>query len=65
MSKKSGWGVKWELVGIGSGIFFSAGIPAAIFYFGYHTIYMWLVAVAFTGFLVLLWGLMGEGAKNY
>ena len=63
MNKKSGWGVKWELVGPGAAAFFGAGVPAAIMYFGYNIIYMWLAAVSFTGFLVLLVGLMGEGAK--
>ena len=63
MNKKSTWGVKWEIVGIGAGLLFSGGIPAAILYFGFNTIYIWLVAVSFTGLLAILWGLMGEGAK--
>ncbi len=63
MSKKSGWGVKWDVVMVGAGLFFSGGIPAAIFYFGFNIIYIWLVVVAFTGLLAMLWGLMGEGAK--
>lgn len=65
MSKKSKWGVKWDVVGIGAALLFGAGIPAAIFYFGFNTIYMWLCAAAFTGLLAMIWGLMGEGAKYW
>ena len=35
MGKKTGWGVKWDVVKIGAGLFFPAGIPAAIMYYGY------------------------------
>ena len=63
MSKKQGWGVKWEIVYLGSTLFFGVGLPAAIFYLGFNTIYISLVAVSFTGLLALIWGLMGEGAK--
>ena len=63
MSKKNPWGVKWGHVGTGALFFLGAGIPAAIFYFGYGTIHIGFVAAPFTGLLVLLWGLMGEGAK--
>jgi len=63
MSKKTAWGVKWEYVRIGSALFFGAGIPAAILYLGFNTIYLWLLAVSFVGLLALIWGLMGEGAK--
>lgn len=63
MNKKQGWGVKWEIVYLGSALFFGAGLPAAIFYYAFNTIYMWLAAVSFTGLLALIWGLMGEGAK--
>ena len=63
MNQKSGWGVKWEVVRIGAGLFFGAGIPAAILYFSTSQIYLWLVVVSFTGLLALIWGLMGEGAK--
>ena len=63
MSKKQGWGVKWEVVRYGSALFFGAGLPAAILYFGFNTIYVWLVAVSFAGLLALIYGLMGEGAK--
>ena len=59
MGKKTNWDVvKW-----GAALFFPAGIPAAIMYFGFDRIYLWLVVVSFTGLLALIWGLMGEGAK--
>ena len=48
---------------MGAALFFPAGIPAAIMYFGFDRIYLWLVVVSFTGLLALIWGLMGEGAK--
>ena len=63
MSKKSSWGIKWDFVWPGAGMFFLAGIPAAICYYGFNIIYLWLVVVSFTGLLALIWGLMGEGAK--
>ena len=43
MGKKTGWGVKWDVVKIGAGLFFPAGIPAAIMYYGYDRIYLALV----------------------
>ena len=55
--------MKWEVVRYCSALFFGAGLPAAILYFGFNTIYVWLVAVSFTGLLALIYGLMGEGAK--
>ena len=63
MSKKSGWGVKWEVVWPGAGLFFGAGIPAVILCYSMDVIYLWLVVISFTGLLALIWGLMGEGAK--
>jgi len=63
MNKKAKWGIRWDIVGMGAGLFFPAGIPAAILFFGFKTIYIWLVAVSFTGLLAMIWGLMGEGAK--
>ena len=63
MGKKTGWGVKWDVVKIGAGLFFPAGIPAAIMYYGYDRIYLALVVVSFTGLLAMIWALMGEGAK--
>ncbi|MDB2687535.1 DUF4407 domain-containing protein [Mariniblastus sp.] len=63
MNKKSSWGVRWEYVWPGAGMFFGAGIPAAIMYYGMNTVYIALFAISFTGLLALIWGLMGEGAK--
>ncbi|MEM9411593.1 MAG: hypothetical protein AAGA30_10795, partial [Planctomycetota bacterium] len=57
------WGVKWELVGLGCLLLLGGGIPALIFYLTFNSMKMWLLAVAFTGLLVALFGLMGEGAK--
>ena len=63
MGKKTNWGVKWDVVKWGAALFFPAGIPAAIMYYGYDRIYLALVVVSFTGLLAMIWGLMGEGAK--
>ena len=63
MSRQSGWGVKWHLVQIGAGLMLFGGVPAGLLLYFSSTIYMWLWAVSFTGLLVALWGLMGEGAK--
>ena len=66
MGKKTGWGVKWgvkwDVVKIGARLFFPAGIPAAIMYYGYDRIYLALVVVSFTGLFAMIWG--GDGRST-
>lgn len=58
--KKVRWGVQWEKVASGGAAFLIAGGICLGIWLATSMIYVWLAAIAFVGFVIMLTGLMGE-----